>query len=269
MSEQKAREVKTTKTSIAILQCVKNNHGCTMKEIAATLDLAKSTVHNHVSTLEAERFLLKHDQKYHIGYRMLEFGEHSRNRDPLHRPAKIQVYRLAEATNEEANFAVVQNGLMYTIEYVMGDPSPQNPEAGSQFLKVGNEFHMHNSSPGKAILSQYNEDRVRRIIERHGLPETTENTVTSTERLFEELEEINERGYATDDEELKRGYRAIAAPVVSQDDTVIGALSIGGPAYRFDISPPQLNEQVSTLMSAVQRVESEIGESVGSPQKER
>lgn len=260
MSEQKARQVKTTKSSIGILQYIKDNDGATMNELAADLGMAKSTVHNHVSTLEAEQFLLKQGRTYHIGYRMLEFGEYSRNRDPLHRPAKIQVYRLAEATNEEANFTISQGGYMYTIEYVMGDPSPQNPEAGSQFLKIGNKFHMHNSSPGKAVLSQYDEERVRQIVDRHGLPQTTESTITSVDRLFDELEAISERGYATDDEELKRGYRSIAAPVVAQDDSIIGALSIGGPAYRFDVSTPQISESVSTLMNAVERVKSQISE---------
>lgn len=262
MDEQKARPVKTTLTSINILQLVKDQSGATMNEIADQLGLAKSTVHNHVSTLEAEQLLVKQDSHYHVGLRNLEFGEYARSRDPVHRPARIQVYRLAEATNEEANFAVSQNGYMYTLEYVMGDPSPQNPEAGSQFLKVGSKFLMHNSSPGKAILSQYSSTKIDRILDEHGLPESTENTITDRKALFEEIEAIAERGYATDSEELKRGYRSIAAPVTGPDGSVIGALSIGGPAYRFDFSEPQVNESVSTLMQSVETVENDIAELV-------
>lgn len=260
MNENKARPVKTTLTSISILQHIKDENGATMGELAEKLGLAKSTIHNHLSTLESEQFLVKEDGEYHIGLRNLEFGEYARNRDSLHRPAKIQVYRLAEATNEEANFTVDQHGYMYTLEYVMGDPNPQNPEAGSQFLKVGSKFQMHNSSPGKAILSEYRDSQINKVIERHGLPATTENTLTEKDDLLEELARVREQGYATDDEELKRGYRSIAAPITAPKGSTIGALSIGGPAYRFEVSEPQINEPASTLLRAVEMVEEEIAE---------
>lgn len=264
MDDQKARPVKTTLTSIQILELIKENGGATMNELSERLGLAKSTVHNHVSTLEAEQFLIKDGSQYHIGLRNLEFGEYARSRDPLHRPAKIQVYRLAEATNEEANFTVSQHGYMYTIEYVMGDPSPQNPEAGSQFLQVGSKFLMHNSSPGKAILSEYKDARVNKILDKHGLPNTAQNTITDRDELQEELAEIREQGYATDDEELKRGYRSIAAPITGPEGSIIGALSIGGPAYRFELSEPQLNDSVSTLMQSAETIEENVAEILNS-----
>lgn len=264
MNGNKARPVKTTLTSIKILQLIKDSNGATMAEISKELDLATSTIHNHLSTLEAEQFLVKEGEEYHIGLRNLEFGEYARNREPLYRPAKIQVYRLAEATNEEANFTVDQHGYMYTLEYVMGDPNPQNPEAGSQFLMVGSKFRMHNSSPGKAILSAYSDSKVEMIIDTHGLPGTTENTITEKEVLQEELERIRERGYATDDEELKRGYRSIAIAITSPNDSILGALSIGGPAYRFETAEPQVNEPISKLSRSVEMVEDEIREIVDS-----
>jgi len=37
------------------------------------------------------------------------------------------------------------------------------------------------------------------------LPEATENTITTSEALFADLEATRERGYATDDEELAAG----------------------------------------------------------------
>lgn len=258
--KEKARPVKTTQTSIRILQLVKSENGLTMGEIADELDLATSTVHNHLSTLESEHLLVKEGVEYQVGLRALEFGAYARNRNPLYQPAKIQVYRLAEATNEEANFTVDQHGYMYTLEYVMGDPNPQNPKAGSQFLMVGSKFYMHNSSPGKAILSEYSDEHIDRIIDCYGLPGTTDNTITEKSALLTELDRVRERGYAVDEEELKRGYRSLAAPITTPDNSVLGALSIGGPAYRFELTEPDVNEPASTLLQAVEVVEDEIVE---------
>ncbi len=256
MDTNKARTVTTTQTSIRILEHVREMEGATLSDLAEELGRAKSTVHNHLATLVEEGLLVREQRRYHIGLRCLEFGEHARNRKQLYKPIKIQVYRLAESTNEEVYFAVEENGQMYTIEYVMGDANPSNPEAGSQFLTVGSKYDMHNSAPGKAILAEYDDELVERIIDRYGLSATTENTITDPEELFDELERIRERGYATNDEELERGYHAIAASVNGPQNTVVGALSIGGPAYRFELSGSELNTSVSTLVDAIESVES-------------
>lgn len=150
MNDTKARPVKTTLTSIQIMREIKRRGGASMTDIADALDLAKSTVHNHLATLVEEGFLVEQNRRYHIGLEFLELGEHARNRRELYAPAKIQVYRLAEATNEEANFAIVENDFMFSVEYVMGDANPMNPEIGSQFFKAGSKFHLHNSASGKA-----------------------------------------------------------------------------------------------------------------------
>jgi IclR family transcriptional regulator, acetate operon repressor len=260
MNTNQARPVKTTLTSIKIVREIKRREGASLTEIAEALELANSTVHNHLATLSKEGFLVRQGQQYHVGLRFLQFGEYARNRRDAYKPAKIQVYRLAESTNEEVNFAIEENGFMFSIEYVMGDSNPMNPEAGSQFLKNGSRFHMHNSAPGKAILSELSSTDVERILDLRGLPATTENTLTDRDDLIEELEIIRERGYAINDEELQRGFRSIGAPVHLSDGTILGALSIGGPAYRFKVETPAINGSVNTLLDAINHVENEIAE---------
>ncbi|WP_225308233.1 IclR family transcriptional regulator C-terminal domain-containing protein [Haloarcula sp. CBA1131] len=57
--------------------------------------------------------------------------------------------------------------------------------------------------------------------------------MTTREALFDELEEIRERGYAFDREEKIQGLRCVAAPVTTKNE-IIGAISISGPASRFE-----------------------------------
>lgn len=258
MNTNRARPVKTTRTSIRIVREIKRRGGASLTEVADALDLGKSTVHNHLATLTEEGFLIRQGQQYDVGLGFLQLGEYARNRREVYKPAKIQVYRLAESTNEEANFAIAENGFMFSIEYVMGDPNPMNPEAGSQFLKIGSKFHIHNSAPGKAVLSELPSEEVERILELRGLPATTDNTLTERDELADELETIHEQGYATNDEELQQGFRSIGAPVHCSDGTVLGALSIGGPAYRFEVEPPAVTGSVNTLLNAIEHVEDEI-----------
>ena len=260
MTDNRARTVKTTQTSIDIVREIQRQNGSTVTELATALDLAKSTVHNHLATLVDAGYLVEEEGRYHVGLQFLELGEHARNRRDIYTPARIQVYRLAESTNEEANFAVSENGSMYSIEYVMGDSNPSNPAVGSTFLQAGSRFHMHNSASGKAILSELSTERIHEIVDRHGLPATTENTITDRETLIEAIETVREQGYATNDEELETGYRSIGAPVTRSDGTVVGSLSIGGPAYRFDLDGSSIDRSVDILQNAVDDVEAEIAQ---------
>jgi DNA-binding IclR family transcriptional regulator len=242
-----------------IVEEVRDRDGATLADLNAALDLGRTTLYNHLSTLQQEYFLTKQGEEYHVALRFLELGEYARNRRPEYTPAKVQVYRLAEATNEEAVFAVEENGLMYTIEYVMGDANPSNPEAGSRFIRVGSKYNMHNSAAGKAVLSQFPPDDVRTVVEEHGLPATTEHTITDEDDLRTELDRVRERGHAVNDQELQRGYRSIAVPVHGTDDDVIGAFSVGGPAYRFELTRSHVEDVVDVLSMSLERLDEAIG----------
>jgi DNA-binding IclR family transcriptional regulator len=119
---------------------------------------------------------------------------------------------------------------------------------------------MHCVSLGKAMLSQFSRDRVERVVDRHGLSRYTDNTITSRSELFDELETVRDRGYATDDGEKISGLRCVASPVVT-GDTVIGAVSITGPyghmqGQRWNESLP---EQVRRSANVI-RINAEFSE---------
>ena len=83
-------------------------------------------------------------------------------------------------------------------------------------------FHMHSSATGKAILAHYSDDHVEAILDRHGLPARTKNTITDREELSEEFEEIREKGMSFEREEYKPGMITIAAPIEGTQNEILG-----------------------------------------------
>jgi DNA-binding IclR family transcriptional regulator len=77
------------------------------------------------------------------------------------------------------------------------------------------------------------DDRIEEIIDRWGLPQETEQTITSREALYEELDRIRDRGYAFNREEHLKGVKAVGAPVLADDGRVVGAFSVSGPVHRM------------------------------------
>jgi len=100
--------------------------------------------------------------------------------------------------------------------------------------RVGRRFYMHQTAAGKALLSQFSDQWVREILDRHGLPASTPQTVDDEEALFEELDEIRERGIAFNDEESTEGLRAVGVPVAGPDGDVLGAFAVAGPTHRIE-----------------------------------
>lgn len=84
-----------------------------------------------------------------------------------------------------------------------------------------------------AILAYIDEERRAAIIDEHGLPQVTANTVTDRERLQMRLEPIRDRGVSFDDVKRIEGLRCVAAPIKT-DEAVLGAISVSGPKKRID-----------------------------------
>ena len=91
---------------------------------------------------------------------------------------------------------------------------------------------MHYNSGGKAILAHLPTSEVESIIDTHGLPARTAQTITDRERLLAELDRIEAQGYALNRSEDLAGIHAVGVPLIV-DGEVRGALSVAGPAHRM------------------------------------
>ncbi|MEF8827751.1 MAG: IclR family transcriptional regulator [Haloarcula sp.] len=240
--------ITATRTSLRIVEALKRLDGAGATAVADDLDMAKSTVHNHLQTLEDEGYITEEESAYHVGLRFLELGEYKRNRMDIYEKARPEVASLAEKTGEMANAAVEEHGEGVYIARAEGT------EAVSVDTYAGKRVNLHCTALGKTILAELPEERVDDIIDTHGLPARTDNTITDRAELKAELADIRERGHAYDREERLPGLRCVAAPVTSEDGEPVAALSVSGPTSR--IRGDRFHEEIpEMLQSAVNVVE--------------
>lgn len=225
---KRAGGVKSLETAFRIVDGVESLDGAGVTEIANEVGVAKSTVHDHLKTLEANGFLVGDpDGTYRVGLRFLDHGGLARSRLPLYQTAEPEVEKLADETGELVNLLVEENGLGVYVDYAKGQ------DAVNLDTYLGKREHLHSTAFGKAILANLDRSRVDAILERHGLPAETERTITSREALEDRLDTVRENGYAIDDEERIQGTSCVAAPVMTDEDEVVGAISISGPVGRL------------------------------------
>jgi DNA-binding IclR family transcriptional regulator len=219
---------KTGRKIFAIIQELKNEEMVGVTELASRLGIAKSTTHYHLDLLREEGYVVKSDSKYRLSLRFLRLGELTRDRVPIYESGVKEVDKLAGQTSELAILAVEEQGMGVYL-YKNGGENAVDIDA-----PIGRFAHLHNRAYGKAILAHLGESRVTEILDEHGLPRTSPHTITDRTALFEELSEIRSQGFATNLQESIEGIHGVAVPVLDNDGSVLGGISLAGPSKRLN-----------------------------------
>ncbi|ELZ15546.1 transcriptional regulator, IclR family protein [Haloterrigena salina JCM 13891] len=227
--------LKTPARSLALIDRIRDRGGANLSQLAEDLSLAKSTVYKHVITLYECGYLVREGDEYHIGPKFLDLGEHARSRKVGYQFADDAVRELTDATDEEVDFVIEDHGRVVTISesYHKWVKYPDKSDSNRYRARMGTYYHMHATASGKAILAELPRDRTEAILDRWGLPANTDNTITDRQAFVEELERVDDRGYAIDDEEFTDGLRGVGMAVDRTDSPPIGAMSVSGPSYRI------------------------------------
>jgi IclR family acetate operon transcriptional repressor len=232
--------VKAAKISLEIVEILRERNGAGVSEIARAVDKPTSTVHDHLQTLEQEQYLVKEGTQYHVSTRFLQLGNQARSRKKVYEIARPEVDELAEKTGEHSNLMIEEHGLGVFLYKARG------PDAVQLDTHAGMRVPLQTTALGKTIMAFRPRSEVESYLDRHGLPEVTERTITDREELFETLDQVRERGYAYDDEERVKGMRCLAAPITDQDERAIAAVSVSGPKSRMqgDRFSDEIPEQI-------------------------
>jgi len=241
------RGIQSIQHAFDILEYIHSNDGARLAELSESLALARSTVHNHLTTLKQMGYLIKEANTYHLSLQFLHLGEYTRRRKPEYSLAHRAVEQLAQETNEEVDFTVPENGRMISLYHSVGDQR-------SSGLQVGQWFHMHTTAAGKAVMAEMTQTQIEDIVETWGLPAQTDNTITEIDELHDELETVRERGYAINSQETLDGYQAVGVSANYPNGDVFGALTVGGPIYRIE-SAIESSNILDNLFDTVREVE--------------
>ena len=226
--EEPKNSISAVGTTLEILNTLKENGKMGITELTHEVNVSKGTVHNHLSTLQHNDYVVKTDDKYQLGFRFMDLAYHAKQRVNIYDLVCQEVDNLAEDSGEMALYTEAEHGLGVCLYRSMGENAVQTA------LYEGYRSNLHHTAVGKAILAHMPEERVKEILEQRGMTAQTENTITNPDVLFDEFEEIRERGYAFNREETIPGLVGVGAPIKDRQSGVVGAISIIGPKSRID-----------------------------------
>lgn len=241
MTTNDTQQVKSLARGLKILDALAAQpHGLSLTDLSRAIDLAPSTVHRLLQTLQSMRYVRESvDGVWQVGIASFEVGsaffvvrDYARD---LH-PVLVELANLGETSNL---------GMLDQHEVVFIGQVECN-EVMRMVAPLGSRAPAWASGVGKALLACMDETSLLRCLPADLGPALTGATLTHLDSLQNDLAQARSRGYALDMEERNLGLRCAAAPVFDEFGEARVAISLSGPAARMgDDRIDQLGQKVA------------------------
>ena len=222
-------------------------------EIAERVGLAKPTVFGLLRTL------VKHDLvtqdpftgKYSLGPGVLQLGNAYLDGSELRARSLLWAESLAQRANEAVWVATLSGTRVIVLHHVF------RPDNTVQILEVGAAIPWHACALGHAIVAHLPAQEFAHVIAAERAP-LTGRTRTTRAALGQALAQVRRRGYALENQEATVGDAGIAAPIVSREGTVSGAIGLVGPVERL-LATRARGELVRAVVDTARSVSRDLG----------
>jgi IclR family transcriptional regulator, KDG regulon repressor len=191
-------------------------------ELARRTGLPKSTSHRLLGVLEAAGLIERLGNGYQLGDRLHGFSDvlaadYAPDLPEVCLPFLQDLYEL---THETVHLAVLDGTDVYIVEKVYGHR--RNPVRS----RVDGLLPVHTTALGKVLLAYSPNPAQRRVLTSGAVPEPL--------RLAAELRTILRCGVGYDRRETHPDVTCVAAPLLDTRGQLVAAISVSGPAERFD-----------------------------------
>lgn len=226
-----------------------------LSELSQTVGLHISTVHRLLSVLVSRGYARQNapNGRYAIGAQLLNLSAlaASGGHFDLQRQAHAVLRQMVEASSETTNLVMPFDNQVVYVDQVPGQHMVR------MFTQIGMRAPAYCTGAGKALLAYRTEQEIQTYLLREQLIPHTSRTITTPAALRADLRRIRERGYAYDQSEMEDGVHCVAAPVFDHNAVAVAAISISGPALRFDLGRMELVAPV--LVQATRELSAALG----------
>jgi IclR family pca regulon transcriptional regulator len=223
----------------------------TLSETAASADLTRATARRILRTLTALGYVAQNGRHFSLTPRVLELGFGYLSSQSWIDQALPLMKDLGASVRESCSMAILQGT---DIVYVSRVPTSR---IMSVAVTVGSRLPAFHTSLGRAQLGFVDEGEVWRRIMSLRLEPYTTNTIVEPQALLDRIKADREQGFSIVDEELERGLRSIAVPVVDRRGAAVAGLNVSTNSTRItrnhmrDHFLPKLREASEQISSFI------------------
>jgi IclR family acetate operon transcriptional repressor len=235
--------VPVVRSTFRILEELARSKRLGLKEITQNTSIAKSTVFRILNTLVQIGYVIRDSNRY---YRISPMLGRLVNEEAIHeelrRLALPLMLGLRDKYGETVNLGIQEFDKITYIEVVPSEFALRLQESR------GASVPAHASALGKVILAFSPQNVVEHLVRPHHLESITPNTITEPDDFLAEIKRVRHAGFAFDRGEGSLLAVCIGAPILDDQGHAIAAMSISGPASRFN--PKRDSPAIASLLKA-------------------
>jgi len=218
----------------------------TLSEAAQAAELSRATARRILLTLADLGYVSQNGRSFTLTPRILELGFAYLSTQSWIDRAEPLMKELSHALRESCSAAILQGS---EIVYVARMPAPHR--LMSTAIAVGTRLPAFHTSLGRAQLGFLNEAEIKARLAATHIVAYTPRTVTDPEALLARIANDRAQGYSIVDEELEKGLRSLAVPVVTRGGDNVGAINLSAHSSRTTRN--ELRDQFLPRLTAVAR----------------
>jgi IclR family KDG regulon transcriptional repressor len=221
--------VPVVRSTFRILEELSRSEVLGLREVTQATDIPKSTVFRILSTLVDLGYVTRDSNRnYRISPSLGSLVSDEAATDALRRLALPIMLELRDKYGETVNLGVQHIDKVTYLEVVPSEFALRLQESR------GASVPAHASALGKAILAFSPPEAASNLIRSHKLETVTQHTISDPEEFLTELKRVRNAGFAFDRGEGSMLAICIGAPILDAKGNAIAAMSISGPASRFN-----------------------------------
>jgi IclR family transcriptional regulator, pca regulon regulatory protein len=259
-SREEVRYSRVLQRGLAILACfTPERPELGTSELAQMLGIGRSTAHRFSSALVRLGYLERTaSRKYRLSLGVLDLGMAAFSAMGLREHAHPQLQELVRRSGLTVSLGVLDGSRVLVLDEVCAKRKRRKgaPQGGGS----GSHLPAYCTSLGKVLLAHLPSDWQAELISEMQLRALGPKTISSAQVLRVELEDVRAHALGSNDEELRAGTCAIAAPVRDESGEVIAAVSVA--AHQGAVGLDQLVKQnVAALTDTARRISTRLGSS--------
>jgi IclR family pca regulon transcriptional regulator len=222
----------------------------TLSEAATVADLSRATARRVLRTLTLLGYVAQEGRTFALSPQILNLGFAYLSTQSWIDRALPLMRELSERLGESCSAAILQDS---DIVYVARVPARRIMSAA---LSVGSRLPALHTALGRVLFGYLDEAEIWRRLKSQRIESYTPQTITDLQALFDRIRADRAQRFSIVDEELERGLRALAVPVLDRSGQIVGAINLSTHSTRTTRNEmrehflPELNrisDQISSM----------------------
>lgn len=239
--------------TFGLLQALAERSETGISDLSVRLAMPKATVYRFLQTMMTLGYVRQEadSERYGLTMKVFELGTKALQYPELVDLAKHHMQLLADKTGETVHLgALIDSEIIYVHKV-------DSRHMLGMYSKVGRRAPLHCTAIGKVLMAWEHPQRRALILQGAVFTRYREKTIVESAAFAQELERVQEQGFAEDREEFDDHIRCLGVPIFDRLGRPIAGLSISFPTFRYD--PNRESEVVKMLTDASRDISARLG----------